>query len=106
MLVNKDYGNLVVRMASILSHQYGDEISKYDLEGEPGAHRIAYSIIEICESAEKIVDILNRLRKIDDSQSDVQSCDFIQVFRDEIEHFVYHIKDSGIFSDIISLDQD
>lgn len=106
MLVDKDYGDLVVRMAAILNHQYGDEISKYDLDGEPGAHRVAYSIVEICESAEKMANILNILRKTNDGQSDVPSCDFIQFLRDEIEHLVYHIKDSGVFSDIISLDQD
>jgi len=104
MLVNKNYGKLVVEVADILSRRCGDDLSVYDLEGEPGAHRVAYSIVEIFESAEKLINLVDGLRKMRDQPGDISS-EIISDFRDEIEHMLYHVKDSGVFSDLLDMDR-
>lgn len=103
--MNNDYGKLVVEVAGILSRQCGDDLSLYDFDGEPGAHRIAYSIVEIFESSENIIKLMDRLRGIRDGSTDISS-EIIQDFRDEIEHMLYHVRDSGIFSDLLEMDRD
>ncbi len=104
MLINKDYGKLVVEVADILSRQCCSELSVYDFQGEPGTHRVAYSIVEILESSEKLIQLMDRLRRMRDESTNLSS-EIIQDFRDEIQHMLYHIRDSGVFSDLLDMNE-
>lgn len=74
------------------------DFQKYDLEGEPGAYRVAYSLIEIAESAEKIAAMVNDLRKL----TTAEECEeLVSSLKEELAHLVYHVKDSGLFSSIV-----
>lgn len=103
MLKNSNYGELVVSLAEMLTQEFGDKLAVYDFDGEPGAHRISYSIIEIMESSEKLISIVNNFLSSKDSIEDLHG-DFIADFKDELEHIVYHVNDSGVFTSLMNDD--
>lgn len=94
--MTSDYAKFIADVAVNLSQQFGEKLTVYDFEGEPGAHRVAYSIVEIAESATKIMTLAEKLR-----QSSVTAEDDLAEFKDEIEHVLYHVRDSGAFTDLL-----
>jgi len=94
--MTSEYAKFIAEVASNLSAQCNERLAIYDFEGEPGPHRVAYAIVEIAESAEKLLELAAKLR-----QSGEVAEEALSRFRDEIEHLLYHVRDSGAFSDLL-----
>lgn len=99
--MTSEYAKFISDVASNLSAKCDQKLSVYALEGEPGPHRVAYAVVEIVESAEKLIALATKLRRSDEMTEEVLSD-----FRDEIEHLLYHIRDSGEFADLLMQAQD
>ncbi len=72
------------------------KVARYpDRDGEPEASALAYTICEVAESAEKIVNELLPAMK---STSDAEELeDLLFDFGEELRHILYHIRDSRYF---------
>lgn len=99
--MNSEYAKFISEVASTLSAQCKERLAIYDFEGEPGPHRVAYAVVEISESAEKLVALAGKLRRPGESAEEALS-----EFRDEIEHLLYHVRDSGAFADLMRQEED
>jgi hypothetical protein len=99
--MTSEYAKFISDVGSNLSAKCDKRLAVYALEGEPGPHRVAFAIVEIVESAEKLIALATKLRRPDEMSEELLSD-----FRDEIEHLLYHVRDSGEFSDLLAQAQD
>lgn len=97
--MNPDYAKQISEVCESLRSQVAGKLRQYDFEGEPGEYRVAFSIIEIAESAEKLVRLAAELRS-----KDVEAEETLSKFRDELSHILYHVRDSGFFADVLDFE--
>ena len=97
--MNPDYARTISEIFENLKSQSSEVFKEYDLDGEPGEYRIAYSVVEIAESAEKLTKIAMKLRE-QEHRGDAE--ELLSDFKDELDHVLYHVKDSGLFSSLLT----
>ncbi|MFT4046982.1 MAG: hypothetical protein QM661_09830 [Solimonas sp.] len=96
--MNQDYAAEVKDIYEALKRCSIERLGEYELDGEPAEHRIAYSIVEMADAAERILDLKARLSKV---VSKEEGEILLSDLADELEHLIYHIKDSGLFSSVL-----
>lgn len=69
------------------------------LESEPGGWRLAYSLLEIEQSARDLNEKL--IGKLERANSVTEVEETLHEIGEELSHVVYHIKDSGFFKNVI-----
>jgi len=91
------FGDRYVSLVKKLSES--STLRKLDRPNERGAETFAHALLDMSESFKKVESEL--LPKIERAEHDSEIEDAIFQIREEVRHILYHVKDAGLFEDIL-----